>query len=258
MIQTLSAFIYGHTVTQNNRYLDFKEGAGPELTAVVDIGEYSFTDFLNAVARALNAAGALTYTVTANRTTRVITISASGNCTLLGATGTNVGRGLWSLMGFSAADTASASTHNGSSASGSLWEPQFKGQDFVDFQDQQDALEGTVRQSASGKVEAVKFGNKKIMDVNFKFITDIAQSPLSPITHDASGVTNARSFLEYAISKADLEFIPNKSDMDTFTKCILESTPESKDGIGFKLKEQYAQGFVGYYETGLLKFRQLG
>lgn len=256
MIQTLSKFYYGHTVTSENQYIDFKEGVGPQLTAVIDIGEYSLTDYLTAVALAMNTAGALTYTVSINRSTRIITISSTSAFTLLAGTGTNLGRGAWLLLGFSG-DTSSATSHTASTASGSEWIPQFMGQDFVDFEDQQEAIDGVVRQSTSGKVEAVKFGNKKIMDVNFKFITDIVQGPSSPIENQNSGVLNARTFLEYATTKADLEFIPNRNNTSIFTKCILDSTSESKDGIGFKLKELYGQGLVGYYETGLLKFRKL-
>jgi hypothetical protein len=70
-------------------------------------------------------------------------------------------------------------------------------------------------------------------------------------------VSDARTFLAYAVTKADLEFIPDVSSASVFTKCILESTDADSNGLGFKLKEMYSQGLVGYYETGLLKFRQI-
>ncbi len=256
MIQTKSSFYYGHTITEENRYLDFKEGAGPEMTAVLDIGEYTLTDFLSTVARALNDASALDYLVEVDRVTRLITVSTSSAFTFLASTGTNIGRGPWSLLGF-AVDTSSANSHTATLVSGSEWRPQYMGQDFVDFEDQQDAIDGVVRQSTSGRVEAVKFGNKKTMDVSWKFITDIFQSANSPIENQTNGLANARTFLEYAVTKADLEFIPDRANPSVFTKCILDSTPESKDGLAFKLKELYSQGLVGYYDTGVLKFRKL-
>lgn len=256
MINTFCKFYYGHTVDETNYALDFKEGAGSELNANVEIGEYTLTDFASAVSNALNETGALTYTVSVNRTTRIITISASGSFTLLASTGSRVGIGIWSLLGFSV-NTSSASSHAGTIASGSEWIPQFKPQDFVDFQDQQSSVDGVKRESANGSVEAISFGNRQIMDANFTFITDIGQSSNAVITNDASGVSNARTFLEYATTKADLEFIPDKNSPSTFTKCILESTSESKDGLGFKLKELYARGLPGYYETGVLKFRKV-
>lgn len=256
MITTRCKFYYGHTITESNQYIDFKEGAGSEIFATVPIGEYSLTDFCSAVSTALNLAGALNYTVSVNRTTRIITIAADGAFTLLASTGTRAAVSAYSLLGFSA-DTSSATSHTATSASGSVWEPQFLAQDFVDFEDNQTAVDGSTKQSASGKVEAVKYGTKKIMECTFKFITNTFQSSASPIANSATGVNDARTFLEYAVTKADLEFIPNVSDANVFTKCILESTDVDQNGLGFKLKEMYSQGLVGYYDTGLLKFRKL-
>ena len=250
-------FYYGHTVNLSN-YIDFKEGAGPNLVARVDVGEYSLTDFCNKVASALNAAGALDYTVTVNRTTRIITISASGNFTLLGSTGLNIGFGLFNLMGFDAVDTSSAASHAGNFASGSEWVPQFWPQSNVDFENNQAPIDGSVKQSTNGTVEAVRFGIKKIMEANFSYITDYGLDPSNGIIdNNQNGISEARAFLEYATTKADLEFMPDRDAPDVFVKCLLESTQESPDGLGFRLKELYSQGLTGFYETGVLKFRKV-
>ena len=259
MRNTLSAFYYGHTIDDTNNLLDFKEGVGSELTAELNIGEYTLTDFASEVARALNdtLGSSFTYAVTVNRTTRIITITATGGSfTLLASTGSHKEVGPWSLLGFSS-DTSSATSHAASSASGFSWRPQFVAQDWVDFEDQQSAVDGVKRESASGIVEAISFGNKKIMDIRFMFITDKPMVTGSVFQNDTSGVSNARDFLEYAVTKADLEFIPDRDHPETFTKCILESTPDNKDGLGFKLNEMYARGLPGYYETGILKFRKV-
>lgn len=255
MIFTKCSFYYGHTISENNSYIDFQEGADPVLVAQVAVGEYSFTDFLNAVALALNDNGTLNYSVSANRATRIVTITADGNFRILGATGVNSGQSVGGLIGIQT-DTALALSHTGTFASGSSWEPQFYPQDYVDFEDQQSAIDGVIKQSASGKVETVSFGRKKIMEANFRFITDVPQNN-SVIVSDSSAVLKARTFLEYAITKADLEFIPDKLKPETFVKCILESTPEDQNGLGFKLKELYSLGLAGYYETGVLKFRRI-
>lgn len=257
MILTYGKFYYGHSITTTNRYIDFKEGAGPDLVATVDVGEYSLTDFCDKVSIALNLAGALTYTVTVNRSTRIITITATGAFTFLAGSGVNSAQSTFYHLGFDASDTSSSTTQVGDFASGSEWVPQYMPQDSVEFDNNQLHIDGTVKQSTSGVVEAVKFGTKKIMECKYKFITDVTQSADSPILNDPSGVLNARTFLEYAVTKSDLEFMPDKNDADNFTKCILESTSEDKDGLSFKLKEQYSQGLVGYYETGLLKFRKI-
>ena len=136
--------------------------------------------------------------------------------------------------------------------------PQYLPQDNVEFDNNQLHVDGVVKQSTDGTVEAIKFGTKKVMELNYKYITDKLQKNGSPITSDTSGISNARTFLEYAVTKADLEFIPDKDDPSTFTKCILEATPEDSNGLSFKLKEMYSEGLVGYYQTGLIKFRKVG
>lgn len=257
MITTKCKFYYGHTVDETNQMLDFKEGAGAELFATIDIGEYSLTDFCSAVASALNVAGALTYSVSVNRSTRIITISADGPFTLLCGTGSRVSISAWSLLGFNSSDTSSGVSHSGANASGTEWVPQFYAQDYVDFEDNQSAIDGVVKQSANGTVESVKYGTKKIMECDFKFITNIYQSSGSPIANDTSGLNKARAFLAYAVTKADLEFMPDVNNPNSFSKCILDSTPEDQNGLAFKLKEMYSNGLVGYYSTGLLKFRKI-
>lgn len=263
MITTKSMFYYGHEVDADNNLLDFKEGAGAELTAQLNVGEYTLTDFVTELARALNAAGALTYTVTVNRTTRIITISATGAFTILGATGTHAGNLCLELAGFSLVDTSSDTSHAGSSASGSVWRPQWTIQEYVSFDDNVSSIDGIKRESASGQVETVTYGKRYIMEGNFKFITNVYQPPMSStnasreLENDSSGVSNARAFLAYATEIKPLEFIPDRSDASTFESCILESTPESQDGLAFKLKELYGMNLSGYYETGLLKFRRV-
>ena len=255
MIFTKSSFYYGHTIKESNSYVDFQEGINPVKFAVLSVGEYAFNDFLNALAVALNAAGDLIYVVTVNRTTRIITITASGTFRLFGLTGINIGRTALGLSGFSA-DTALALSHTGTLASGEVWTPQFYAQDFVDFDDQQSAIDGVVKQSTSGKVESVSFGKKKTMESNFKYVTNIIQNS-KHITSDPLSVSKARAFMEYVITKADIEFMPDINAPSVYTRCILESTPEDQNGLGFKLKEQYSSGLTGYFETGLLKFRKV-
>lgn len=255
MIETNCKFYYGFTITSENCFIDFKEGTDPDLEAVLTQGEYSFDEFIIEVSRALNAASALTYTVSINRTTRYITITTSSNFKLLGATGVNNAASALPLMGFSA-DTSLNTTQTGSAA-GYEWIPQFLAQDYVDFEDNQTAVESSIKQSATGDVQAFRFGTKKIMECRFKYITDRIQRVGSPIANDSSGVANARDFLAYAVTKATVDFIPDVDDPDTFIECILESTDVDSNGMGFKLKEQYGEGLPGYYETGILKFRKL-
>lgn len=264
MIRTKSKFYYGHTIDSDNRFLDFKEGAGSELSATLNVGEYTLTDFVTELARALNAAAdTLTFTCSLNRSTRIITISADGNFTILGATGAHAALSVLSLAGFAASDTSSATSHAGTSASGSVWIPQWTIQNYVSFDDNVSSIDGVVRESTSGVIEAVSYGRRYIMEANFKFITNVKQGPMSSanasleLENDPEGVENARAFLTYAITKAPMEFIPDRSLPNNFESCILESTPESQDGLAFKLKELYSLNLSGYYETGVLTFRRV-
>ena len=252
-----SAFTYGHTITEDNQWVNFSENGVDELSAQIDIGAYTLADFANKVAQAMNEVGTLNYTCTVDRETLKLTISADSNYWLYVTTGTNVSISAYSLMGFTT-DRSNVNNQEGDTISGSVYEPQTPLQKFVDFQDNVKFNESSVNESASGVVEVVSYGEIRIMEAEIPLITDI--TPQLYIKEDASGVANARSFLRYAITKAPLEFIPDYSDgnkANNITECLLESTPEDGKGTAFKLKEQYAKKLVGYYSTGKLTFREL-
>jgi hypothetical protein len=248
-----SKFYYGFEVTSGNNLLNFDEG-GPELTATITIGSYTATDFVEAVENALNAAGALTYTVTFNRTTRLITIAATGNFDLLAGTGSNKAFGPWTLLGF-ATDQTGAATYTGGAVAGSEYVVQFPLQDYIASTNWTQAANATVNKTASGRVEVVRFGSESFMQCNFRYITNITQPSGGPITSDASGVTKFRSFASFLITKGPVEFMYDKDTPATFEEMILESTPDNKDGVGYKLKEQYDRGLPGYYDSGVFVFR---
>jgi hypothetical protein len=257
MINTNCKFYYGHTVTDENNTINFEESIGVEKTAIMDIGEYTLMDFFTEMVRTLNEAGANTYDVSVDRVTRIPTITVTGgSCKFLPVTGTNAGTSALPLAGFTV-DTAFAASLVGDSASGLEWVPQFLPQSFVDFEQHQKAIDGVVRKTQSGKVEAVRFGVEKIAEMNFTFITNIIQPDDGPITSSATGYDDALAFMEYAVTKADLEFIPDENDPYTFTKCILESTPEDQNGLSFMMRELYDKGIPSYFETGVLKFRKI-
>lgn len=253
-LKTFSAFYYGYEINNGNFYLNFDEGSG-ELTASVNNSDYSFTDLLTAVETALNAAGALTYTVSADRATRIVTITAaSGTFKVLGATGTNVGNDAWSLLGFSAVDTALASSHAGTSASGSEYLPQIVLQNYVGPDDFKRKIDPSVNVSASGKVESVSFGTNRFMSFSMPYITDIPQSLYGVFKNNATGVADARAFMDFLIDKGPVEFMADIDDRDTFETFILDSTPLDGKGTAYRLTEMYSRGLVDYYTTGNLVF----
>lgn len=254
-LSTFSTFYYGHNVTGDNQNINFDEGSG-ELTATVAVGSYTLTDFVTAVQTALNSAGTYTYTVSVDRSTRIITISSSsGNFSLLASSGTQVATGAWTLLGFDSTDVSGSSSYDGDSASGDQYSPQFKIQDYISSEDWRQASSATVNKTASGRVEVIKFGDEQFIQANIKYINDYAQPDSLIIKNTSTGVADVRTFMRYIINKRPFEFIPDIDTPATFEEVLLESAPGFKDGTGYKLRELYDKGFPGYYETGPLVFR---
>ena len=119
----------------------------------------------------------------------------------------------------------------------------------------QEAANATVKQSASGIIEVVKFGNIEFAELNIPYATDIIDQGY--MVDDASGVSKLRYLMNYLITKAPIEMVQDVNNPSVFTKCILESTRANKKGVGYTLKELYSRGLTGYFETGKLKFRKI-
>ena len=254
MIETRSSFFYIDPVDSTNFYLDFDEGGG-ELTAEVSVGSFTHSELPDAIEAALNGAGALTYSVTFDRDTRKFTISASGPFSLLIGTGTHVGADVFPLLGFTGSDVGPATSHVGNLKAGTEYRPQFWLQDWVDQEDNQRAISPAVVKTASGEVEVVKFGTEKFFEFSIMLATDIDQGEANFIENDPSGVANLRAFLQFAVEKNNFEFMPDRDNKADFYKVLLESTEESANGTGYKIKELYDKGLPNYFESGKLVLR---
>lgn len=257
MINTYSKFYYGIAVTTDSKWFDFDEGAG-ELNAEIPVGEYTLETLADAVEYALNEVGGDTYTVTVNRSTRIMTISSTGTFEVLISTGTNTGSGIYSVLGISdVSDIGSAATCVSDVAIGSSYSPQYKLQDYVDQKDSRKLRSATRNKSASGQVEVQSFGTDRMFKFSIKFATDIYQPSGGPIINNSSGVDNLRAFMQNAILQHPIQFMPDSSDPSTYYDVVLESTGADSSGLGYELLEQYSRGLVGYFETGILTFRIL-
>lgn len=257
-LRSYSSFYYGHTIDTTNYAIDFKEGAGPELQATVSPGSYSLEDFAQAVATALNTAGALNYTASVDRVSRKITFAADGVFSLLVATGSRLANTAFTLAGFTGADRTGAATYEGNAVSGFVYYPQFILQDHIPKEKNIKAIDPVVNKSAAGVTEVVRFGTERMVTCNIKYITDTTMPPSSPIVNNASGVEDAIDFIEYAVQKKPFEYMPDKDAPDTFDKVILESTPKSPQGTDYEMKELYDQQLPGFFETGKIVMRVLG
>lgn len=260
MIFTNSAFYYGLQISDSNQFLAFSEDGGPELLAQLRIGRYTLTTLAAEVARAMNAIGSQEYAVNIDRVNRTYEIEATDampvDFSLLISSGSS-GSSAFSTIGFTGSDLTLSTSYTSNTMVGSSYRPQFRLQDFCNFDDNQKASESNVLTSASGQVEVIKFGNIKIMECQIMYITDLDMKDVGYIRTDLSGVQNARSFMVYATTKGPIEFIPDILNPQNFTKCILETTPESQEGVNFKLKEEYGKGLPGFYTTGKLTFREV-
>jgi hypothetical protein len=253
-LNSFSQFIYIDPVDDQNFYLNFDEGLG-ELTAEVEIGEYTITSLADAVAVALNSVGANSYQVTLDRASRTYTISADANFALLISSGTQNGVDIFPLLGFTGADTSQALSHTSNVAAGAVFAPQYKLQDYVPSENFQEATSAAVSTTARGDVEVVKFGTTKFIECSIQFSTDICQPKSGPIRNNPTGVADLRSFLQFATNKFPFEFVPDENAVGTFETVLLESIPGSRDGTGYKMRELFDSGLPGYFETGVLTLR---
>ncbi len=253
-LTTHSKFIYGFEVDDTNLKIDFSEG-GPELTATLGIGDYTLTTFAQELSSALNDAGALTYSVSVNRATRVLTISASSDFELLITSGSHLGTSAFGTAGFSGADLTGDDSYSGNVASGSEYATQFVVQSYVSPDDYQDSLFGTVNQAASGAIQVVSFGTLRFIEMDLKYVNNYDHGASDVIRNNPTGIAELRSLMQFLVLKAPVEFMPDEDAPNTYYSVILESTPDDTKGLKYKLKELYGKGLPGYFETGTLKFR---
>jgi hypothetical protein len=259
-LNTFSSFYYGFTVDSTNNLMDLSEIGGTSgLQAVINTGSYTLTDFLVAVKTALDAAGTGTYALSVARDTRLITVDGpTGGFSLLTNSGSGTGSSPWGLMGFStASDQTGATGYTGGSAAGFEYQPQFRLQDYVSGDDWEELVDVNVIESANGDIETFAFGTRNFIQANISYANNYTQSNTSVIKNNATGVEALRQFMVDVTKKRPFEFIPDISQASTYQEVLLESTPQSKDGTGFRLKEMYSRGMPGYYETGTIRLRVL-
>jgi hypothetical protein len=253
MITTKPVFYYDYPINAEQQFLNINEGAG-DISIELIPNNYSAQGLANEVSRALSEQGGQDYTCTFNRTTRSFTISAALSFDLLIQTGANVGLGAFSVLGFVGSDQTGLTSYTGDPA-GQEFIPQFPLQDYVDFSDFKEFREAKVNESASGEVEIYSLGTNSFMEFNLTLATNIDQGFNSIVRTDSLGVEKLRDFINYCITKGDVEFMKDETDRLNFQTIILESTPLSRTGTGYKLNELYSRGLAGYFETGTLKWR---
>jgi hypothetical protein len=244
-----SAFLYGLEVTSSNRSIDFKAvSGGPQISASINLGFYSLTDLMSAIASAMNSADlSNTYTVSVNRTINSgtenrITISSSGSYfSLLFGTGTRAASSVASLIGFTASDKTGALTYTGTSSAGTFVLPKEFGYNYIP-QEMNRKVFGSLNITASGEKEAIVFQIQKFFQVQFKY------------EPEAYVISAWAPFMTWAIQQKPLEFTPDLSVPNTVINCTLEKTGADSKGLSYMFKEMLPQ-FPFFYDSGLMTYR---
>lgn len=256
-IQTIPVFYYIDPISASNNLFDFLEPSGLniELNATIASGAYSLTSLMSAVQDSLNALGDLTYSLSLNRDTRLVTITCSAIFDMLITSGSSADK-IFSTLGFNGADLTGATSYTGDTAIGSTYSPQFRPQEFKSFNDNKENIAASVNESADGIVEVLTFGVVSRMTMNLKYITDRLRGKDSRIANNQNALSELRTFLDFLITKQDLEFMIDKSDTSTFDTVFLDRTATSRAGVGYEIRELIGEGLNDYYETGRLVFRK--
>lgn len=257
MITTKPVFYYNFSIDSESFYLNFDDGLG-DIAATLIPGKYSAEDLADEIARALSDIGGQDYSCLFNRDTRKYTISADSNFSLLITSGANVGLSAFSSIGFNGSDLSGSNSYTSDSAVGSSYSPQFPLQSYVGPGDFKEYGETNINETASGKVEVYSIGLRSFIEFDIRYATNYPQGTGGLLENDPAGVENLRDFMQYCITKGDVEFMEDETDRSTYYTILLESTQESKNGTGYKLNELYSRNLPGYFETGKLKWRVKG
>tara|TARA_R110002051_G_scaffold75594_1_gene137428 strand:- start:1290 stop:2087 length:798 start_codon:yes stop_codon:yes gene_type:complete len=256
-IKNYPAFNYGHSIDNSNRFINFSEDAGvTQLTAAMDIGSYTLQQYTDLIAKALNSAGDLEYTVLLDRLTRTFTISSTANFQLLVASGNNISNSAFILMGFKVlTDLTGSNVYTSDSASGSQYVLQTELKNFSDFPRNKEKAEAVKRTTPNGIVETISYGVIERMKCDIPMVTDI--TPQQYIRETNTGVQEIEDFLDYIIGINPIEFVYKLGEPNVFTNCIVDKTKSNSKGLGRELVERIKDKLPGYYEIKGLVFRKI-
>lgn len=253
MINTYSKFLYGFTIDDSNQHLDFSHVLGVELTATLEVGEYSPDEFVAALKVAFDSASEYNFDVELNRATGKIEILCNAGVTYRVTTGSHLGSSAYPLIGFTSNITTSGTKAIGQAKAGKEYVPQFWLQSFVDPDHSEALTQPTVHKTATGRTKLVSFGAEKMLECDITWATNLPTS--TPFKNNPQGVSDLTSFMRYLITKAPVDFVPDENAPEIYRTLSLESTPTHSSGTGFKLIETYDNQLPNYYRTGILKFR---
>lgn len=248
-----SLFLYGYTITSTNRYISFgsdvTQVGALALTATINLGSYSLTGLLTAVATAMQASDPTrTYTVTADRTIsggtqNRVTISTSGSYLSIFFSSGNTFNPA-TLLGFGLSDLVGSTSYTAGATSGTAMLPtSYFPQANVGFNylspNSLFSNFGVSNISASGVKQSVTYGRQEFWQVQFRYFTRaFRDSDWTPLLH-------------WLIQQKEVEYTPNILSPNTFHTGTLE---DPNSGLDIEISELLPE-LPNLYETPLLKFR---
>lgn len=262
-ITTWSQFLYGFTVTATNNLIPFSENSGAyTLNASLEIGSYSATEYFAHVADKMTSASAASglgqeYTVTFNRVTRIVTIAAANSFELLCATGLGIGSDAYPTLGFSnASDKTGAATYDSDTTAGSLYRPQAILKNYIGPDKFRLKEKAVVSESADGTiVQTASFGDGQRIQMNIWLANSKNVTFANGVVEtNVTGVADILTFMDFAITKAKMEFMADRDSPDSFYTVMLESTGADGKGTAYILEQMDADSF---YQTNDITFRVL-
>lgn len=243
--------LYGLEITEQNMFLNFRDVDG-DFTINLKPNSYTHTCLikeLNKLMFGLEKDVVFSF----DRSTGRVSISTTTQLDLL--IGSGVTYTMFPLLGFTGGvDQTGLTEYLADESMGEKYVVQFCPQSLLRCEDNKRLKDATVTESISGKYECFHCGEESFFEFNLRFITDVKQDCFFMYSNP-TGVQDARDLFDYMICKRSVELTPDCDFRDEFYTVVLDQTPESKNGTGYELKEMYAQGLCGYYETGILKFK---
>lgn len=245
-----SLFLYGITINALNCNIDFQAASmGPTLTAIVPIGYYSLTDFLAAIASAMNTTDtANVYAVTADRTigggtaNRVSIATSGAFLSLLFNSGPNTNTSAAEQMGFNDADYTGETTYTGSATCGTILVPLYYGYNYV-APTRSKKVFGGVNISANGTKESITYPIQVFWEVEFR------QEPASAVDEYWQPLN------DWMIQQRPIDFTPDITNPDVVFSGTLESTEQDGTGLAYQMQEMLPD-LPGLFQTGKMIFRQ--
>lgn len=251
MIETKSFFVYGIVITSANRYVDFKEGAQAYSVELLP-GRYTLSTIARELSRALNSMGLLSYACTINRTTRKITVKASGAFQFVVDGAPHAGSSAFPMLGFTSSKEGTSIESD--LGIGKVYTPPRYLQDFSHPDHNLSAISESLNESGDGTTEIFSLGEKRLCEFNIDYITDNAAN-YDFIENESGMVAKTTDFLAYMTKKGPFDFIPDRANPSFFWTLVIEKNTYNAKGTGFRLFEMSGLGHIKMWETKLMTFR---